>query len=168
MSAEESRHLTAVISCQRNEALWLCEWVAYHRAIGFDRIFVVSNDCTDGSDLILDRLEALGEVIHLRQSPPPGTAPQPAGCALALAHPAMAEVEWALHSDSDEFLNVTCGAGQVGDLLAAVGEADCIAIGCRCRPAGRWRCGLSARPDPDGGDRRRGAGASGDPGLGGF
>ncbi len=128
---DEGRRLAAVISCQRNEALWLCEWVAYHRSIGFDRIFVISNDCTDGSDLILDRLEAMGEVIHLRQSPPPGTAPQPAGCALALAHPAMAGVAWALHCDTDEFLNVTCGEGQVGDLLTAVGEADCIAVSWR-------------------------------------
>ncbi|MBC2837314.1 FkbM family methyltransferase [Paragemmobacter straminiformis] len=126
-----SRKLKAIVSCQRNEALWICEWVAYHRSIGFDRIFVVSNDCTDGSELLLDRLAEMGEVIHLRQSPPEGVAPQPAGCALALAHPDMRDVEWVLHIDTDEFLNVTCGAGQVADLLGKVGEADCIAVSWR-------------------------------------
>lgn len=130
MAVEPSptRSLTAIVSCQRNEALWITEWVAYHRAIGFDRIFVVSNDCTDGSDLILDRLDAMGEVIHLRHTPPEGVAPQPAGCALALAHPEMRSVEWALHIDTDEFLNVTAGSGRVSDLMAKVGRADCIAV----------------------------------------
>lgn len=131
MTDTKSRTLTAVISCQRNEALWLCEWVAFHRSIGFDKIFVASNDCTDGSDLILDRLEALGEVIHIRHSPPEGIAPQVAGCGLLLDHPAMEDVEWALHIDTDEFLNVTCGLGKIHDLLAAVSDADCIAIAWR-------------------------------------
>lgn len=119
---------TAVLTCVRNEGMWLLEWVAYHRAIGFDAIFVASNDCTDGSDLMLDRLHAMGEVIHLRNAVPPGVAPQVAGCALALAHPAMAQVDWAFHGDVDEFLNVTAGAGRVTDLLDAAGPADCIAV----------------------------------------
>lgn len=119
---------TAVLTCIRNEGMWLLEWVAYHRAIGFDAIFVASNDCTDGSDAMLDRLAERGEVIHLRNPVPPGVAPQVAGCALALAHPAMAAVDWALHIDVDEFLNVTAGSGRVADLLSAVGPADCIAV----------------------------------------
>ncbi len=126
----DNLHL-AVISCQRNEGLWLCEWVAYQRAIGFGRVFVISNDCTDGSDLILDRLEELGEVVHIRQTVPDGVPPQPAGCALALSHQMMATVEWALHCDIDEFLNVSTGQGQVADLLGVVGEADCIAVNWR-------------------------------------
>ena len=125
------KSLNAVITCQRNEALWLCEWVAFQHTIGFERVFVISNDCTDGSDLILDRLEAMGEVIHLRQTVPQGVAPQPAGCALAMSHPQMAEVDWALHCDTDEFLNVSVGHGTVDDLINSVGDADCIAVSWR-------------------------------------
>ncbi len=136
---EASGNRTAVISCQRNEALWLCEWVAYQRTIGFEQVFVISNDCTDGSDLLLDRLEEMGEVIHLRQTVPQGVAPQPAGCALALSHPLMADVDWAFHCDTDEFLNVSAGEGKVDDLLAAVGEADCIAVSWRMFGSGGRR-----------------------------
>lgn len=119
---------TAVLTCVRNEGMWLLEWIAYHRAIGFDAVFVASNDCTDGSDAMLDRLAERGEVIHLRNAVPPGTAPQVAGCALALAHPAMAAVDWVFHGDVDEFLNITVGSGRVTDLLDAVGPSDCIAV----------------------------------------
>jgi len=126
-----TRTRRAIVVCVRNEGLWLLEWIAYHRAIGFDRLFVASNDCTDGSDLMLDRLHDLGEVIHLRNSVPPGVSPQEAGCALALAHPAMADVEWLLHIDIDEFLHVSAGAGRIDDLLAAAGPCDCIAISWR-------------------------------------
>lgn len=141
--APASRDRLAVIACQRNEALWLLEWVAFQHAIGFDQVFVVSNDCTDGSDRMLDRLARMGEVVHLRQSPAPGEAPQVAGCALALEHPQMADVGWALHCDIDEFLNVTCGAGKVADLIATVSETgpvDCIAVNWRMFGAQGRRC----------------------------
>lgn len=123
------RHKRAVVAAMRNEGLWLLEWIAFHKAIGFDTIFVASNDCTDGSDRMLARLDEIGEVIHLpNDAPPPGISPQEAGCALALAHPAMAEVEWLLHIDADEFLNITAGAGRIDDLIAVAPEADCINI----------------------------------------
>lgn len=125
------RTLRAALTCARNEGLWLLEWVAYHRAIGFEKIFVASNDCTDGSDAMLDRLAELGHIIHIRNTGIPGVSPQEAGCRLALAHPEMADVEWLLHIDTDEFLHVSTGAGRIGDLLAAVGPADVITVSWR-------------------------------------
>lgn len=119
---------TAVLTCVRNEGMWLLEWVAYHRAIGFDEIFIASNDCTDGSDAMLDRLEQMGLIHHIRTQARPGISPQEAGCAQALAHPAMVAVDWVLHIDVDEFLMVHIGAGGIQDLLAEVGEADVIAL----------------------------------------
>lgn len=132
----------AVIACQRNEAMWLLEWVAFQHAAGFDRVFVVSNDCSDGSDRMLDRLAEMGEVVHLRQDAQPGEAPQVSGCALALAHPQMADVAWAFHCDIDEFLNVSCGEGRVADLIAAVlraGPTDCITVNWRMFGSGGRR-----------------------------
>lgn len=120
----------AVLAAARNEGMWLLEWVAYHRAIGFDLVFVATNDCTDGSDKMMARLAELGAIIHIPHQPPAGMSPQVAGCDLALAHPAMAEVEWLLHIDVDEFLNITCGAGRIDDLITAAqaDTADCIAL----------------------------------------
>ena len=126
-----TRTARAIVVCVRDEGLWLLEWIAYHRTIGFDRLFVASNDCTDGTDLMLDRLHDLGEVVHLPNSVPPGVSPQEAGCSLALAHPEMASVEWLLHIDIDEYLHVSAGAGQIDDLLAAAGPCDCIAVSWR-------------------------------------
>ena len=45
--AQPGRGRRAIVSAMRNEGLWLLEWLAYHKAIGFDPIFVATNDCTD-------------------------------------------------------------------------------------------------------------------------
>ncbi|SLN22971.1 glycosyltransferase family 2 protein [Roseisalinus antarcticus] len=115
----------------RNEGAHLIEWLGYHRAIGFGAAVLCSNDCDDGSDLLLDRLHAAGAVIHIRNAVPPGTPPQHNGTRLALAHLATTPVPWVLHIDADEFLNVHIGAGHVADLIAMAPEAHCIAIGWR-------------------------------------
>ena len=47
---------TFLFSCMRNEAAYALEWVAYHRMIGFERIVICTNDCTDGTDALLDAL----------------------------------------------------------------------------------------------------------------
>ena len=46
---------TAVLTV-RNEAAFLIEWVAHHLGIGFTDLVVLSNDCDDGTDAMLDRL----------------------------------------------------------------------------------------------------------------
>ena len=61
-----------LLSSMRDEGPFALEFVAHHRAIGFDRLFIASNDCRDGTDLLLDALDAAGAitacskfVIHL-------------------------------------------------------------------------------------------------------
>ncbi|OYU39578.1 MAG: hypothetical protein CFE33_09395 [Pseudorhodobacter sp. PARRP1] len=135
-TAVPARTKRAVVVCMRNEAVFLLEWVAYHLNIGFDRIFIVTNNCQDGTDLMADRLAELEPVIHIRNEVSPDEAPQVVGLARALAHPAMAEMEWLLHIDADEFLNITTGAGMVGDLLQAVGPCDTVAIAWRFMASG--------------------------------
>ncbi|MDP2580181.1 glycosyltransferase family 2 protein [Shimia thalassica] len=118
----------AVFSCMRNEGPFIMEWVAYHHAIGFDTIAVATNNCTDGSDRMLDRLAELGHVIHIDNQLEEGEAPQRAGLRRALAHPDIGTCAWLLHIDADEFLNVTAGEGFVSDLLAVSEDAEAIAI----------------------------------------
>ena len=45
------------ILCVKNEGAFLLEWLAHHRASGFTDVLVFSNDCSDGTDLMLDRLD---------------------------------------------------------------------------------------------------------------
>ncbi|MBL4918755.1 glycosyltransferase family 2 protein [Szabonella alba] len=118
----------ALFSCMRNEGLVLVEWLAYHRVIGFDPVIVATNDCTDGSDVLLDALAAGGAVVHLNNPVQPGQAPQDSGMALVLGYLAGSGPDWLTHLDSDEFLNIAHGAGAVSDLLAIAGEGEVIAL----------------------------------------
>ncbi len=119
---------TALVSCMRNEGLFVLEWIAYHKGLGFDAILIVSNDNTDGSDALLDRLAALGQITHIRQTVPAGASPQDHGMDLALAWLRAQSFTWCLHIDSDEFLRVDLGRGTIDDLLGQLGRADVIPI----------------------------------------
>jgi hypothetical protein len=104
----------------KDEGPWLLEWVAFHRLIGFDRIVVLSNDCTDGTDALLDRLAALGRVRHLRNPVPEGARPQPAHLRCAGALPEVTGADWVMVLDADEFLAIRAGGGRLPDLIAAL------------------------------------------------
>ncbi|MDH3263607.1 MAG: glycosyltransferase family 2 protein [Paracoccaceae bacterium] len=117
-----------IVTAMRDEAPYLLEWVAYHRLIGVDRFLVFSNDCADGTDAMLDRLEAMGLVCHVRNDDYARKGVQWTALDRARKHPETEAAEWILVSDVDEFLNVRAGAGRVGDLIAAVPEADAIAL----------------------------------------
>lgn len=111
----------------RNEGIFVVEWVAYHTMLGFDRITVYTNNCTDGTDKLLDRLQELGYVRHINNMPPPGASPQINAMGMAMADPAVKSSEWVMHIDADEFLYLE--DGNIGKFLDRFGEdTDVIAI----------------------------------------
>ncbi|SMX47220.1 glycosyltransferase family 2 protein [Maliponia aquimaris] len=116
----------ALAACMRNEGLFLLEWLAHHRALGFAEVIVVTNDITDGSDLLLDALADRGLVTHLRQSVPEGTAPQDSGMDLVLSHARAQGISHLLHIDSDEFL--VLHDGTLADLMDRTQRADVVPI----------------------------------------
>ena len=118
----------ALVSCMRDEGMFILEWVAFHQVIGFDRIVICSNDCSDGSDALLDRLAEAGVLTHLHNRVVPGGRPQEAGLALAFEHLRGTDAEWLCHLDADEFLNIGLGQGRVQDLLDVAGKGDVIAL----------------------------------------
>lgn len=122
---------TCLISAVKDEGPDLLEWIAYHRLIGFTSILIHSNDCTDGSDGLLDALGALGWITHVRHSPPADLSAQDAVARLAIAHPRYRAAEWAIWLDADEFLVAHAGDGSVGTLLAQAGGADALALNWR-------------------------------------
>ena len=119
---------TALVACMRNEGLFIVEWVAYHRVIGFDQIVVCSNACTDGSDTLLDALENHGMVTHLRHKVESGESPQDSGIRAAFTYLNNTNADWLAHIDADEFINIGTGEGKVSDLLAQAGMGDVIAL----------------------------------------
>ncbi|WP_278920923.1 glycosyltransferase family 2 protein [Pseudophaeobacter profundi] len=113
----------------RNEGAFLLEWLAHHRAVGFTDFLVFSNDCQDGTDAMLDRLEALGQLTHLRNDGPYGKGGiQFTAMKRADTHPLVQQADWILALDVDEFVNIKTGDGTLTDLLTALPEADAITL----------------------------------------
>lgn len=124
-----SKHgrITAV-SMMKDEAPYLLEWFAHHMAVGFTDILVYTNDCSDGTDTMLMRLEELGLGYHRRNDIPEGIKPQPSALKYAQVEPIVQESDWVLVFDADEFLDIKYGNGTLTDLISAAGTADGIVI----------------------------------------
>ncbi len=117
-----------LFSAVKNEAPFLLEWIAYHRAIGFDRFVIVSNDSDDGTTELLDALHGQGVVHHIHHSVGPQDSPQGKAALAANASGLIADGDWIIWLDADEFLNIHAGAGMVDDLIAAMGDASAMLI----------------------------------------
>ena len=92
------------ILCVRNEGAFLLEWLAHHRAVGFTDVLVLSNDCQDGSDRMLDRLVEMGLLAHERNLPPYDKAGiQFSGLKRAADHPLLRQADWILPLDIDDY-----------------------------------------------------------------
>lgn len=117
-----------LFSCMKNEGAGLLEWIAHHRAVGIGHFLIYSNDCEDGSDLMLDRLQEMGLVTHRRSVAQRGRNTKAQAVAIdQLAEDSVYQAaDRVLFIDADEFLNVHRGAGKVQDLIAVDPEADCV------------------------------------------
>mgnify|MGYP000017636700 CR=1 FL=1 len=120
--------ITAVL-CVRNEAAFLLDWLAWHRSVGITDFVVVSNECDDGTDAMLDRLEALGWLSHIRNAPPYGKGGiQFSGLKLAGKTEAVKRADWLMALDIDEFVNVHVGDRTLPALIGALPEATAITL----------------------------------------
>ena len=118
------------VTCMKNEGPYILEWIAYHRAIGVTDFVVFTNDCKDGTELILQRLDDMGVIRHL---PNPATAldtkyMQPAALAYAELLPQYAAADYVLSFDVDEFVNIQTGDGTIAALLDATDNPDAISM----------------------------------------
>ncbi len=117
-----------IITMMKDEAPFLLHWIAHHRLIGFDRIVVFTNDCSDGTDAMLDRLQQMGEVIHHPNPVPMDGKPQPLALRRAGKLPDVLDSEWIIALDVDEYLLIKPGSGHLDDLFATAPEADGFAV----------------------------------------
>ncbi|WP_229884186.1 glycosyltransferase family 2 protein [Roseobacter sp. MH60115] len=117
-----------IVTTMKNEGPFMLEWVAYNRVIGFTDFLIYTNDCADGTDLIADRLQALGLAQHRENRFRDGKSPQRAALAQAQNEAIYTSADWLMCADCDEFLNIRAGRGRLDDLFAAVGDADAISV----------------------------------------
>ena len=118
----------AVLSV-KNEGAFLLEWLAHHRAVGFNNFLVFSNDCTDGTDAMLDRLQDLGWLTHVRNDGPyHKRGIQFTALKTAQRHALVKKVDWILPLDIDEFVNIKAGDHTLDALLDALPEATAVTL----------------------------------------
>ena len=117
-----------IVACMKNEAPYILEWIAYHRAIGVDNFLIYTNDCSDGTDAILARLDAMGVVQHRDNDNWTGNSPQQHALNAAMKEPVVTNSDWIIHIDVDEFINIRCGNGTLADFFDRVPDATNVAM----------------------------------------
>ncbi len=125
----QGRGRCAIVTTMKNEGPFILEWLAYHRAIGFDDIIVYTNDCTDGTDTMLQMLERKG-ICQWRENRfrEMDLKPQHAALQSAEEEDVIKNAKWATCIDVDEFVNIKVGDGTLDALFAAVPDANMIAM----------------------------------------
>lgn len=117
-----------IVTTMKNEGPFILEWIAYHRSIGFTNFTVFTNDCDDGTDKIIMRLQELGVATHEVNRLKPGQSPQRKALRRSRWHPKTQEADWLMCADVDEFLVIRTGDGHLRDLMDKVGEVDAISF----------------------------------------
>lgn len=125
---KQARYL--VTTCMKDEGPFILEWLAWHKSIGIQDFVVFSNDCTDGTDTLLDRLEEMGELRHL---PNPAkifndAAFQPSALAYTPHLSEFGKADFYISMDVDEFINVRIGKGKIWELLEHTGPFDALSM----------------------------------------
>ncbi|MGP3699815.1 glycosyltransferase family 2 protein [Rhodobacter sp. NSM] len=126
---EPAARRTAIVTTMKNEGPFILEWLAWHRAIGVSDFLIYTNDCSDGTNSMLDLLQEKGLIQH-RDNPfhETGLRPQHAALQAAEAEPLMRGSDWAICMDVDEFITIHLGDGTLAALYDAMGEANMISL----------------------------------------
>ncbi len=114
------------ITCVKNEGPFLLEWLAWNRLLGVTCFLIYTNDCTDGTDALLDALADWG--VTRLPNPARGRNYQMEALRHAARHPAVTEADWTWIADVDEFLNIHTGDHTIPSLIAACGHPQAISV----------------------------------------
>ena len=102
----------------KDEGPFIVEWVAYHRAIGFDEIHIAANCSNDNTIELLKTLQDSKSIFFYHNIVPPGVSPQASAARLFNNASIWLPEDWVMWLDADEFLNVKIGDGRLTDLIA--------------------------------------------------
>ena len=117
-----------LFSSLKDEGPFILEWVAYHRVIGFDRIVIVTNDCTDGSQEILESLHRNGIITYLPNKLNGDEAAQMQAERFARENGSFSSGDHVMWLDMDEFLVPPEQNPSVPDMVADMQERGADAL----------------------------------------
>ena len=135
-----------IIATQKNEGIFLVEWIAHHLAVGFGHIVIATNDCEDGSDALIDAIAARYPVSRIDNSATlDGLTIQQSATTRGLATDVARAADWVLHIDIDEFVTLAEPGLTLAGFLTRHADAHAVALAWRLfGDAGRahWDGGL--------------------------
>lgn len=98
---------SCVVATARNEGVYLVEWVAYNLELGFDKIFIYTNDNQDGSLELLKALHDAGHIeLVISEVGEGGNAQVKAYNHALLINAEVLRYEWCAFIDVDEFISL--------------------------------------------------------------
>lgn len=116
-----------VLTSCRNESPYILEWVSWNISLGFDKVVIFTNNNTDDSLEILEKLQKAGYVEFFVLEPPVDKSPQMYAFNKATQWLHEVKPDWCCCLDMDEFLFFK-EDNSVSDYLNRFPEADAIAI----------------------------------------
>lgn len=119
-----------LVTSVRNEALWLLEWIAYHKSIGFNYFLIYTNDNTDRSANLFERLNTLDYVEILNNQVKPGESPQKKAFSKAFKRIRELSPRWVACLDPDEYINLK-NDDNLDLFLSSLGYPDAVAVNWR-------------------------------------
>jgi len=132
VSSRELR--VGVFAIVKNEAPYIEEWIAYHRACGCTHVFIADNGSCDGCRELLERLQKQGLCRVIDFATPPDRPPQlPAY--VELAQRFGQKVDWMAFVDADEFIVTDEAFATIPDFLTlfhAQPQVGAIALNWAC------------------------------------
>ncbi len=127
LGEQQSDMRITAVTCVKNEGPFLLEWIAYNRLIGVTDFLIYSNDCSDGTDDLLDALAERGIVCHL-PNPAEGRNYQMEALKDARQRDIVTAADWIWIADVDEFLNIHAGDHTIPALIEACGDPQAISV----------------------------------------
>lgn len=117
-----------VVTAMKDEGPFIVDWVAHLRTIGVTRILAYTNDCSDGTERLLDALAPAGVVRRDNPYRETGGVPQHAAFRAAEEEAAVRDASWLLTLDVDEYPNLHAGDGTLPALIDAADAPDLISL----------------------------------------
>lgn len=99
------RRELSILTCQRNEGIYLLEWIAWHRALGVEWFYIYTNNNDDCSEHLLSALAKEGIITWINNDVKLGIKVQQKAYGHALnILPHILDYKWTILIDMDEFI----------------------------------------------------------------